>query len=104
MQHTMSRPSTTRSAISPIKIAVVLWIAALVYLSFGFVSVAIEARAASGELEVPFSLVGIPILVGFRHAGRFGTHLEWGVAFLLIAPFVVGMLLALSRIRRATTR
>ena len=104
MQHTLSRESTGRSAISPVKIAVALWIAALVYLGIGFVTASLQAKSAAGDLEVPFSFLGIPILVGFRHAGRFGTHLEWGVAFLLIAPFVVGMLLALSRIRRATTR
>ncbi len=104
MQHNMSRPSATRSPISPIKIAVALWIAALAYLGFGFVSIAIAARAASGELQVAFNLAGIPLLDGFRHAGRIGTHLQWGVAFLLVAPFVVGMLLALWKIRRAATR
>ena len=104
MQYTMTKPSTRRSAISPVKVAVALWIAALVYLAVGFVSVALQARSASDDLEIPFSFLWIPLLVGFRHAGRIGTHLEWGVAFLLVAPFVVGMLLALWRIGRTTPR
>jgi hypothetical protein len=104
MQHTMSSQSAIRSPISPIKIAVALWIAALVYLGFGLVTVSLQSKSAAGDLEIPFSFLGIPLLTGFRHAGRIGTHLGWGTAFLMVAPFVVGMALALWRIRRAATR
>jgi hypothetical protein len=104
MQYTIGRPSTRRSAISPVKVAVALWIAAIVYLGVGLVTVSLQAKSAAGDLEVPFSFLGIPLLAGFRHAGRIGTHPEWGVAFLLVAPFVVGMLLALWKIRRVATR
>lgn len=102
MQHTMSRPSTRRSGISPAFVAGALWIAALVYLGVGFATVVGRVRSATGDLEASFSLIGIPLLVGFRHAGRIGTHVQWGVALLLLSPFVVGMLVALWRIRRAT--
>jgi hypothetical protein len=102
MQQTMSSSTTRRSGISPALVAGALWIAAVVYLGIGFATVVSQVQSATGDLEVPFGLLGIPLLVGFRQAGRIGTHVGWGVALLLVAPFVVGMLVALGRIRRAT--
>lgn len=102
MEHISAAPRERRS-VSPGLAAALLWIAAFAYVAVGFVTAVSRVRAAGGDLEQPVSLVGLPLLVAFKHAGRIGTHVEWGLAVLLVAPFVIGMLLALVRVRRATT-
>ena len=100
MEQVLVGPRKSRS-VSPGLVATVLWIAAFLYLATGFVASVAQVRSAAGNLEVPVSLIGLPLLVAFKHAGRIGTHVQWGFALLLVAPFLVGMLLALLRVRRA---
>ncbi len=86
--------------LSPIVVAVALWIVGLIVMAVAFVSGANAVRNATADTEVTFQLVFVPILVAFRHAGRIGAHLQWGSLLLLVGPFVIGFALAIVRIQR----
>ncbi len=102
MERTLARPRE-RFRVSPGLVAALLWVAGFVYVAVGFVTSVSRVRSAGGDLDQPVTLLGLPLLVAFKHAGRIGTHVEWGLAVLLVAPFVIGMLLALLQVRRSTS-
>lgn len=87
-------------AVRPWVVAVPVWIIAGVYLALTFHSATMAARAAEVSTQFPRSLLGMPVLTGFRDGERFGVHLEWGTAALLVAPAVLAALVSLAVVVR----
>jgi hypothetical protein len=89
---------------SPIVFVVVLWVAALIILGVNFFSAGEAGRNATGTLDKSYDFLGMPLLVGFRHADKVGVHLEWGALVLLIAPLVLGLVIVVVQSSRAWGR
>jgi hypothetical protein len=89
---------------SPLIIATMLWIVSLAILGVTFFSAAMAAKNASGTLDKPYHFLGMPLLVGFSHSGKIGTHLQWGSLVLLVAPLVLGLVIAVVQTSRAWAR
>ncbi|MFJ4158899.1 transcriptional regulator [Microbacterium testaceum] len=70
----------------------------------GFVFASESARSAVGNAVIPVSFAGLPLFEGFRHAGLFGVHVQWGLSVCL-ATFAIGaVVLALNSPRRSRYR
>ena len=65
-------------------------------------SVTNQVHSTSGDIHASYDLFGIPLIDGFRVAGRLGLKFGWGAALLLVGPFVIGMVLALWQITHYT--
>ena len=89
---------------SPVIFVVMLWIASLIILVVTFFSAALAAKNASGTLDKAYHFLGMPLLVGFRHGDKIGTHLQWGSLVLLVAPLLLGLVIAVVQASRAWTR
>jgi hypothetical protein len=89
---------------SPVIIVVMLWIASLIILGVAFFSAAIAAKNATGTLDKAYHFLGMPLLVGFRHNGKIGTHLQWGSLVLLVGPLLLGLVIAVVQSSRAWAR
>jgi hypothetical protein len=89
---------------SPVVIVVMLWIVSLVILGVTFFSAAMAAKNASGTLDKAYHFLGMPLLVGFRHGDKIGTHLQWGSLVLLVGPLLLGLVIAVIQSSRAWAR
>jgi len=85
-------PAIARRVIRPLAIALPLWIVGVLYLGVLLVSASAQAKASSGDGSFPRSLLGIPMLEGFRNGSHFGVHLHWGIALVLVLPAVLSVL------------
>lgn len=63
-----------------------------------YLSVSGQVHSTSADIRSTFDLFGIPLVEGFRVAGRLGLKFGWGAVVLLVGPFIVGMIAAMWQI------
>lgn len=85
-------------------ITFVLTVICWAILVLAYVSVSSRVHSTQGDINSAYDLFGIPLVEGFRVAGRLGLKFEWGSAVLAIGPFVLALIASLVQIARYTTR
>jgi hypothetical protein len=75
-------------------LAIVCWGA----LIAAYLSVSGQVHSTSADIRFTFDLFGIPLVEGFRVAGRLGLKFGWGAVVLLVGPFIVGMIASMWQI------
>ncbi|ALS56766.1 hypothetical protein [Rathayibacter toxicus] len=86
----------TRAFRARMIVSVIFW---LVSIASGVVCLVIATGAAKDsamDATFPHTVLGLPILEGFKADGKFGVHLQWGVIVLLVVPLIMGTLLSMS--------
>ena len=83
--------------LTPLHVAVLLWLAAFAVETTAAVGVTHAAKAAHHDTAVTYRLFNLPLLQGFRHADRFGIHPLGGSLVLFLFPAVAGLLVALGQ-------
>ncbi len=91
---------TVRAFSVPTLVTVLAWVAAAAVGVTMLVLAGLAAREATASGVFPQTLVGIPILEGFRDGDRIGVHLAWGVWVLVLAPLVVTVVATAAGVRR----
>jgi hypothetical protein len=81
-------------------VTVVFLLLAMALLFVGVARVGAEVNAATGDVRAVFGILGMPIVIGLRHAGRRRLEFGWGSLVLLIVPFLIGQAFAMWRIIR----
>jgi hypothetical protein len=81
-------------------VTVVFLLLALVLLFVGVARVSADVNAASGDVRSVFGILGMPIVIGLRQAGRRRLEFGWGSLVLLILPFLIGQAFAMWHIMR----
>lgn len=79
---------------------VVFLLLAMALLFVGVARVGAEVNAATGDVRAVFGILGMPIVIGLRHAGRRRLEFGWGSLVLLIVPFLIGQAFAMWHIIR----
>lgn len=64
--------------------AVVIAILAFAATTAAFFFAAESARYAVSDVVMSVDLFGLPLFEGFRSAGRFGVHAQWGVPVMAV--------------------
>jgi hypothetical protein len=82
-------------------VAVLLLLAAFGGVGAAMVSVTEQVRAATGDAQNTLNVLGIPIVTGFRHAGRIGLHVEWGTPLVVVATLLLSQVLILWSVVRS---
>ncbi len=94
---------TIRALSLPTAVIVLAWLAAAATGITMLVLAGIAARDATASGVFPQTLLGIPVLEGFRDGERIGVHLAWGAWLLVVAPLVVTVLATAAGVRRYVT-
>ncbi|HEU4850308.1 MAG TPA: transcriptional regulator [Terrimesophilobacter sp.] len=81
-------------------VTIAVFVVSIVLFGFLFVSASTEARASVGDAVFPKELLGLPVMEGFKNAGRFGVHLFPGALLFLVVPAVIGIGCALPGVLR----
>lgn len=84
----------------PVFLTLVLFLLALGLLFLGIASVTGQVNAAAGDVRAVFGILGMPIVVGLKHAGRRRLELGWGTLVILILPFLIGQAWAMWHIMK----
>lgn len=79
---------------------VVFLLLAMALLFVGVARVGAEVNAGTGDVRAVFGILGMPIVIGLRHAGRRRLEFGWGSLVLLIVPFLIGQAFAMWHIMR----
>ena len=95
------RTKMRRRRLTPVLLFVLLWIVAVGFVGVQFVAASEAARSSDVDMVKSYALFGMPVLEGFRNDGRFGVHMHWGALVLVIAPFLLGILVAVVRASRS---
>jgi hypothetical protein len=72
-------------------ITVLVTVAAIAVAAVMFVTASQDALASHGNAVFSRTLLGIPVLDGFREGAHFGVHLHWGTWLFLVVPLLVGI-------------
>jgi hypothetical protein len=91
---------TIRAFSWPAAITVLAWVAAAATGVTLLVLAGMAAREATASGVFPQTLLGIPILEGFRDGERIGVHLAWGSWVLVLVPLVVTGFATAAGVRR----
>ncbi len=86
--------------VTPGAVAIALWVIALVVCGALFVSGGNATSHATADLDLHQDVLGLPVFVAFRHSGRIGVHLQWGLLVLALGPAVIGIVLSAVGLRR----
>jgi hypothetical protein len=81
-------------------VTIVFLFLAMALLFVGAARVAADVNAASGDVRAVFGILGMPIVIGLRQAGRRRLEFGWGSLVLLIVPFLIGQAFAMWHIMR----
>jgi hypothetical protein len=81
-------------------VTVALLLLALALLFVGAARVGADVNAASGDVRAVFGILGVPIVVGLRHAGRRRLEFGWGTLVIIILPFLIGQAWAMWHIMK----
>ena len=100
MNSTRSKRLVRATLVTPAAVAIVLWVIALVVCAVLFVSGGNATSHASTDLELHQTVLGMPVFVAFRHDGRIGVHVQWGLLVLALGPAVIGIVLSVVGLRR----
>ena len=83
---------TVSNSIAPMASAIILWVVGGAFLAAAFVGASSDARESMVSGVFPRSLLGLPLLEGFRDQDHFGVHLKSGVFVILVVPVIVALL------------
>lgn len=72
----------------------ILWVGAVIFAGVSFEQVSDAARMARNGAVIRADVLGMPLFEGFHDPGRSGVRVGWGLFVILVAPAVIGTLLA----------
>ena len=84
----------------PVIVTGVFLLLAVALLLVGVARVSADVNAASGDVRAVFGILGVPIVVGLRQAGRRRLEFGWGTLVILILPFLIGQAWAMWHIMK----
>ena len=85
-------------------VTVSLLLVAFGLLLLGAAKVAGDVNAATGNVRAVFGILGMPIVIGLKEAGRRRLEFGWGTLVIFVAPFLIGQIWAIWHVmnRRPT--
>jgi hypothetical protein len=84
----------------PVFLTLVLFLLALGLLFLGIASVTGQVNAAAGDIRAVFAILGMPVVVGLKQAGRRRLEFGWGALVILLLPFLIGQAWAMWHIMK----
>jgi hypothetical protein len=96
----MNTPAFIRRLTSPLGIAVLLWLVGYGVFYEELVSQRNMTAGNGPNVDVPISFAGLPLAVIFRHNNLHAVHWRWGTLVLIVAPAIIGITVALYRLRQ----
>ncbi len=81
-----------------------VWLAGLAVVAVDLFDAGDAARAAPGNVRMPYTFLGMPVLDGFRLDGRIGVDMRWGALVLLVGPPLLALAIGVVQSRRAWSR
>jgi hypothetical protein len=91
---------TIRAFSWPTVVTVLAWLGAAATGITMLVLAGTAARDATASGVFPQTLLGLPVLEGFRDGERIGVHLAWGAWLLVVVPLVVTVIATAAGVRR----